>query len=310
MIPDIALGLAAAFVAATTLVLVGQSYVAERRQVHRSLRSIRTIDLAGSDLRASQLAVPVTARVLLPGVIRLGRGLRRFTPASVLERLDLQLRTAGSPEGWDAERFLAAKIVALGALLVGSVATTSALGLGATRTLPIVMFATAIGYYVPEWIIRSQAEKRQALIQRHLPDALDLLSITVEAGLGFDAAVQRVSRQVDGPLGQEFHRVVQEMQLGKSRADALRDLSERTTVSELRSFVLAMVQADIFGIPIAHVLAVQADELRTKRRQRAEEKAQKIPVKILGPLLIGIFPALMILIIGPAAIQIKDTLLR
>ncbi|MBW3620980.1 MAG: type II secretion system F family protein, partial [Actinobacteria bacterium] len=301
---EITLGLAAAFVAAVTLVLVGHAVVAERRQVHRSLRSIRTIDLAGADLRASQLAAPMASRVLMPGMLRVGRGLRRFTPGSVLTRLDHQLQTAGSPAGWDAERFLAAKVVSLAGLFVGSIAITSMLQLGATRTVPIIGFATAVGYYVPEWVIRSQSEKRQALIQRHLPDALDLLSITVEAGLGFDAAVQRVSRQIEGPLGQEFHRVVQEMQLGKSRADALRDLSERTTVPELRSFVLAMVQADIFGIPIAHVLKVQADELRMKRRQRAEEKAQKIPVKILGPLLIGIFPALMITIIGPGAIQI------
>lgn len=307
---DIALGLTAAFIAAATLMLVGQSYVAERRQVHRSLRSIRIIDLPGTDLRASQLAAPLASRVLVPSVVRLGRGLRRLTPASVLDRLSSQLQIAGSPAGWDAERFLAAKVISLAGLLLGSLAVTALLELGTTRRLPIIAFATAVGYYVPEWIIRSQAEKRQQLIQRHLPDALDLLSITVEAGLGFDAAVQRVSRQIDGPLGQEFHRVVQEMQLGKGRADALRDLSERTTVPELRSFVLAMVQADIFGIPIANVLKVQASELRLKRRQRAEEMAQKIPVKILGPLLIGIFPALMIVIIGPGAIQIRESILR
>jgi tight adherence protein C len=308
--PTMALGLAAAFGTALTVVLVSQSYFAERRQVNRSLRALRAVDIAGSDHRAAQLAAPVTTRVLLPGLFRVGRGLRRFTPASVLDRLDTLLKTAGSPAGWDAERLLAYKVVMSGGLLFAGATLTAALGLGLARSLPITAFAAALGYYLPEWLLRSQADKRQALIQRHLPDALDLLSITVEAGLGFDAAVQRVSRQVEGPLGQEFHRVVQEMQLGKSRADALRDLGDRTTVPELRGFVLAMVQADIFGIPIANVLAVQARELRIKRRQRAEERAQKIPVKILGPLLIGIFPALMILIMGPAAIQIRDTLLR
>jgi tight adherence protein C len=308
--PTIAIGLLTAFAATVLLLLATASYTAERRQVLRSLRTIRTSDVHGADFRAAQLAVPVTTRIMLPGVRRVGRGLRRFTPVSVIERLDQELQTAGSPDGWDGERFLAAKVLALGGVLAASVALTSILGLGLARGVPIIGFAAAMGYYLPEWMIRSQAGKRQAMMQRHLPDALDLLSITVEAGLGFDAALQRVSRQVEGPLGQEFHRIVQEMQLGKSRSDALRDLSDRTTVPELRSFVFAMVQADVFGIPIANVLAVQAREMRIKRRQRAEERAQKIPVKILGPLLLGIFPALMIIIIGPGAIQIRDTILR
>lgn len=308
--PTITIGLAAAFAGCLVLLLVAQDYLAERRQINRSLRTMRSFEISGVDYRAQQLAAPAMSRLLVPGVVRLGRGLRRLTPMSVLERLDTQLKTAGSPAGWDAERFLAYKlIVGIGLVLAGIGVTTIA-RLGFLRGAIITVFAAAIGYYIPEWFIRSQSDKRQALIQRHLPDSLDLLSITVAAGLGFDAALQRVSRQVGGPLGQEFHRVVQEMQLGKGRSDALRDLSGRTTISELRSFVLAMVQADIFGIPVADVLHVQARELRIKRRQRAEEQAQKVPVKILFPLLFGIFPMLMIVIVGPAAIQIRDSLLR
>jgi tight adherence protein C len=135
------------------------------------------------------------------------------------------------------------------------------------------------------------------------------MSITVEAGLGFDAAMERVAREMEGPLGEELIRVVQEMRLGKSRADALRDLGSRSSVDELKSFVLAMVQADIFGISIARVLHVQAAELRIKRRQRAEEQAQKLPVKIIFPLILCIFPALFIVLLGPAAIQIYESLL-
>ena len=161
-----------------------------------------------------------------------------------------------------------------------------------------------IGYYLPEWVLRSRSGKRQGAMRRALPDALDLLSITVEAGLGFDAAVSRVSKQAGGPLGEELYRVLQEMQIGKSRADALRDLGERTTIPELKSFVLAMIQADIFGISIAKVLHVQANEMRVKRRQRAEEKAQKVPVKIVFPLLTCIFPSLLVVLLGPAAISI------
>ena len=308
--PIIVIGLLAGFAASLLVALAAQDYVTERRQVYRSLRTMRSIDVAGADFRTRELAAPVATRVFLPGLIRVGRGLRRFTPGSVLERLDSQLKVAGSPAGWDAERFLAAKLIGAVGLVMATITIGSIAELGLIRTVVLTAFAGALGYYIPEWVIRSQADKRQGLIQRHLPDSLDLLSITVEAGLGFDAALQRVGRQIHGPLGQEFHRIVQEMQLGKSRSDALRDLSDRTTVPELRSFVLAMVQADIFGIPIANVLHIQAKELRIKRRQRAEEKAQKIPVKILGPLLLGIFPMLMIIIIGPGVIQIRDAIFR
>ena len=143
------------------------------------------------------------------------------------------------------------------------------------RGLLLMLFGVYLGWYFPEWVLRSKSGKRQGTMRRSLPDALDLLSITVEAGLGFDAALARVARQEGGPLGEELHRVLQEMQLGKSRADALRDLGDRTSIPEFKSFVLAMIQADIFGISIAKVLHVQAAEMRTKRRQRAEEQAQK-----------------------------------
>jgi tight adherence protein C len=167
-----------------------------------------------------------------------------------------------------------------------------------------------LGYYVPEWTLRKKSGARQNAIRVALPDALDLLSITVEAGLGFDAAVSRVAKQAKGPLGEEFHRMLQEMQIGKPRADALRDLGARSTLPELQSFVLAMVQADAFGIAISKVLHVQADELRMRRRQNAEEKAQKVPVKIIFPLITCIFPALFVVVLGPAAITISHSLLH
>ncbi len=136
---------------------------------------------------------------------------------------------------------------------------------------------------------------------RALPDSMDLLTISVEAGLGFDAALSQVSRNTDGPLAGEYFRVLQEMQIGKSRAEAFRALADRTTVPELRQFVSSLVQADQFGIPIARVLREQSQELRVKRRQVAEEKAQKVPVKIMVPLVLFIFPVLFIVILGPAA---------
>ena len=135
-----------------------------------------------------------------------------------------------------------------------------------------------------------------------LPDALDLLTISVEAGLGFDAALAQVARNTEGPLADEFFRVLQEMQIGLGRAEAFRALTERTNVPDLRNFVTAMIQADVFGIPVANVLRVQAKEMRIKRLQRAEEKAQKVPVKILFPLIFFILPCLFIIVMGPGAI--------
>jgi tight adherence protein C len=141
-------------------------------------------------------------------------------------------------------------------------------------------------------------------MRKTFPDALDLLTISVEAGLGFDAALAHVARNIEPPLSDEFARVLQEMQIGLGRAGALRALGERTTLEEMRGFVSAMVQADAFGIPIGKVLRVQSAEIRVKRRQRAEEQAQKLPVKILMPLIFFILPCLFIVVLGPAALSI------
>ena len=149
---------------------------------------------------------------------------------------------------------------------------------------------------------------RTERLRRELPDALDLMTISVEAGLSFDAALAQVARNTTGPMAEEFFRVLQEMQIGWGRAEAMRALSDRTDLPELRAFVLAMIQADAFGIPVANVLRIQADEMRVKRSQRAEEAAQKVPVKILFPLIFCIMPALFVVIMGPAAIQIFTSL--
>lgn len=302
-------GLGAAFLAVTLLLAAVASGMAQRRQVYRSLRAMRTSEVAPTDVRRQQLAVPALSRVFVPALRRVGAGVRRFTPVSVIQRLDDELVYAGSPAGWDGERMLATKVAVSAVLFVGGLALPGLTGSGALRGLILGPLLAVVGYYLPEWILRSRSSARQYRIQRALPDALDLLSITVAAGLAFDAALERVAREMGGPLGDEMVRVVQEMRLGKGRSDALRDLAGRSTVDELKSFVLAMVQADIFGISVARVLSVQAQELRTKRRQRAEEQAQKLPVKIIFPLLFCIFPALFVVILGPAAIRIYDTMI-
>ena len=306
----VTVGVLLAFGAMLLAFIALQDFVLERRQVFKALRSVRAIELTPTDVRRRELAIPFYQRALVPALKRFGSLSRKFTPASVTERLSKELVYAGTPVGWDAERVLAMKLLGAAVftglgLLLGRMAAFSPF-----RTMVLMLFFAYIGYYLPEWILRSKSGARQKAMQRALPDALDLLSITVEAGLGFDAAVARVARQAGGPLGEELHRVLQEMQIGKSRADALRDLADRTSIPELKSFVLAMVQADIFGISVAKVLQVQAREMRIKRRQRAEEQAQKVPVKIVFPLILCIFPSLFIVLLGPAIITIYQNILK
>jgi tight adherence protein C len=173
-------------------------------------------------------------------------------------------------------------------------------------TLVLVILAALGGYQAPNFYLYQRGYNRKEQLQRDLPDAIDLLTISVESGLGFDQAVQQVARNTEGPLADEFARMLQEMQIGRSRSSALRQLGERTDLPELRAFVSAMVQADAFGIPVGQVLRVQSSEIRVKRRQWAEEKAQKVPVKILIPMIFCILPCLFLAVLGPAGITIYD----
>lgn len=304
------IGILLFFGAATIGLLTLHGVVLERHQVFKSLRNVRTIELRPTDVRSQELALPFAQRVLVPALRWIGGLGRRFAPSGVLERLGKELAYAGSPAGWDAERVFAAKMLGIAGLAVGGGVLARIGGLAAAKIVLLTPILAVLGYYLPEWVLRSKSGRRQQMLQRALPDALDLLSITVEAGLGFDAALARVARSAGGPLGEEFHRVLQEMQIGKSRAEALRDLGERSTVPELRSFVLAMVQADVFGISVGKVLHVQAAEMRLKRRQRAEEKAQKVPVKIIFPLIACIFPSLFVVLLGPAAMAVRSSLFK
>ena len=305
------IGLFAGFAAIVVAVVTISDGVLERQRTYKMLREVRTIEIAPSDIRRRELAVPFLQRAIMPALRGSGKFVQRLTPAGVLERLRKEVVYAGSPPGWDAERILAMKVLTTVGGVIGLFVLGKYVGkLGNFQVIVLVLLGLFIGYYLPEWLLRSKSGKRQGQMQRALPDALDLLSITVEAGLGFDAAMARVARQAGGPLGEEMHRVLQEMQLGKSRAEALRDFGERSSVPELKSFVLAMVQADIFGVSIAKVLHVQANEMRIKRRQRAEEQAQKVPVKIIFPLILCIFPSLFVVLLGPAAITIYRNIIH
>jgi tight adherence protein C len=267
--------------------------------VARTLAALETVTL----LPAPSSVAPV--RSGLSGTTQLQAGLRQLTRRLSSQRtgsrLQLLLDKAGNPRGWTVERLQALKglgLIGLGAFggLIGS-------GSGA-RLILFALVAGAAGFCLPDVFVYNQGVKRQEQIQKTLPDALDLLTVSVEAGLGFDAALSQVARNTEGPIASEFVRVLQEMQIGKARREALRGLGERTTVPDLKAFASAIVQADTLGIPIANVLREQAREMRLKRQQRAEEQAQKVTVKIMIPVVLCILPSLLIVVVGPGAISI------
>jgi tight adherence protein C len=254
-------------------------------------------------VREDELAKPLAQRTVGPVVIGLGNFLKRFTPVGYLEKKERKLMLAGYPGNLDAPAFIVIKLLTTA---VGLVAAFFIQDFGADALQRVVLFVMPIvlGFFGPDaWLQRKVDERRQAML-RALPDILDLLVISVEAGLGFDSALARVVGTVPGPLSEEFFRMLQETRVGVSRRDAMRHMMERTDFDELRSFLLAMIQAEAFGVTIARVLRVQADEMRVRRRQKAQEKAFAAPVKLVFPLVFCIFPSLFIVLLGPAAIQI------
>ncbi|HWL36270.1 MAG TPA: type II secretion system F family protein [Frankiaceae bacterium] len=297
------LGLGALFAALTVALGTIGVVTSERAQVGRSLAAVRAMQSAPDSLRKE--ADPAFAdRVVRPMLHRFAGLGRRLAPGGQNERLRHKLELAGSPPRWDPERVLAFKGLGLVGLGVTGLAVPLLLGLSPLTAIGVAVVLGLAGYFAPDLGLYQMAYDRSEKIQRTLPDALDLLTISVEAGLGFDAALAQVARNTEGPLADEFFRVLQEMQIGLGRAEAFRALTERTNVADLRNFVTAMIQADVFGIPVANVLRVQAREMRIKRMQRAEEQAQKVPVKILFPLIFCILPALFVVVIGPAGITI------
>jgi tight adherence protein C len=291
--------------AAVVLALPATGGAPSRGGVAASLASIRALDLpVATDASAGPPPPePFAQRVIAPlGDRFLSLG-RRLTRAGAAERIQHRLDVAGNPAGWDVQRIIGVK--ALGLVVLGAVTFLygEASGLSPLMLVLITGAVGALGFLLPDILVYNAGTKRETLMKRALPDALDLLTISVEAGLGFEAAVLKVAQNTVGPLAQEFSRLLQEMQIGTGRADAMRAMADRSTMKELRSFCLAMVQADQLGVPIGGVLRIQSREMRVKRRQSAEERAQQVPVKIMVPLVLFVLPCLFIVVIGPAAIQ-------
>jgi tight adherence protein C len=274
--------------------------------VDRSVALVQALTNAPKEL-TKEYDESFADRIMAPLQGRASSLARRLSGSDAPERIRKRLDVAGNPIGWTVERVQAGKVIGAIVLFLVSAALTSLMGTSLGLRLILMAVATLVGWFGPNLYLYQKVYDRSKRMQRDLPDAIDLMTISVESGLAFDAAVQQVARNTEGPLADEFSRVLREMQIGQGRAQALRGLADRTEVDDVKSFVTAMVQADSFGIPIANVLRIQSSEIRTKRRQRAEEQAQKVPVKITVPLIFCILPTLFIAVMGPAVIHIMDS---
>lgn len=251
-----------------------------------------------------ELSLPITDRIFVPILRNIGDFVNRLAPQSTLERTARQLELAGSPRNISAAEFWAMRGLAtvfLGGLFFVIMVQS---GAEASQRILYTLIFAALGFFLPQLWLRSVINRRQDAIIKKLPDALDLMTICVDAGLTFDGAMAKVDDKWDDALAQEFGRVIYEMQLGKSRRQALRDMTDRMDVADVTSFVASVLQADQLGVSIGKVLRIQAEQMRVRRRQRAEEKAQQAPIKMLFPLVFLIFPAMFIVLLGPAGFQI------
>jgi tight adherence protein C len=257
---------------------------------------------------AIRLKEPIATRLLRPVAAALGEKIAGLVPRQRAEKLRHRLLIAGVSARVGPEEFVVMQSVGAGAGVLLGLALSEASGYHGFGMLRLVVVLAAMGTFAPVAWLRRKQDERQGWMKRDLPDVLDLLAISVEAGLGFEAAVEVVTQHFDTPLAVELGRTLQEMELGLPRREALQNLKRRTEVPELSNFVLILVQADALGMPIGRVLRTQAVEMRLKRRQWAREKAARLPVKIMLPLTVFILPALFVVILGPAGMSIAKNL--
>ena len=252
-----------------------------------------------------ELSMPITDRIFVPIIRRISEFLVRLTPQTTQERTTRLLELAGNPYNMSAAAFMVLRIAATVGFAVLTYAAMSRLSdASLSRRILYTVGALILGYFLPVLWLRALIDRRKEAIIKKLPDALDLMTICVDAGLTFNAAMQKVAEKWDDPLSREFGRVMYEMQLGKSRRQALRDMSDRIDVADVTSFVAAILQAEQLGVGIGRVLRIQSEQMRVRRRQRAEEKAQQAPVKMVIPMVFLIFPSILVVLLGPAIFQV------
>ncbi len=284
--------------------LLTMSVVVERSEVRESLRRLEGYQI--QDVRDQEMLAPIGERVFAPFLGGLSGIAQRFTPNGYREQVAHKLTLAGTPRNMTVDQILVFKFLGLMSGLLWVPLIFAGLGLGGLFGFAVVVVLWGVCFMGADVFLSRAIEARQHDIAVQLPDVLDLLTISVEAGLGFEQALERTTTAVPGPLSDEFRRMLRETRYGASRAEALRAMDERADVPELRTFIMAMLQADTFGVSISRMLRSQADEMRIRRRLRAQEQAQKAPVKMLFPLVFCIFPSIFVVILGPAMISLMQ----
>lgn len=277
-----------------------QAAVIEQRMAEFALRPKRLEEL--------ELSRPFVDRIVKPMLSAMIKGMSRFTPRSNLERVRQNLEQAGNPNNWQPLDFMGVRGLAAVSLCGVTVAMMLLTRQELQKLLMYPAVMLVVGYMLPGIWLGQKIKRRKKGILKSLPDAIDMLSVSVEAGLGFDQALQRVATKWDNELSWEFQRSLQEMRVGKSRRETLRELAARTGVDDLSTFIMAVLMADQLGVSITQVLRIQAGQLRQRRRQRAEVEAHKAPIKMLFPMVFLIFPAIWVIILGPAVPQVMKSL--
>ncbi len=295
---------------AITLVVVGMRTSQKENPLDERLAEFAARGETAS-LEEIELSQPLSERVIIPLAKRFGDFVTRFTPQNALQSTARKLELAGNPKFLEPATFWALRILAAVAIAgfllfifsIGSISWS-----WGRKVLVLAVFV-GLGFYVPEMLLTSRIQRRQKAIRRAMPDALDLLTICVEAGLGFDGAMQKVFIKWDNELSRAFGRAIREIQLGKLRREALRDMSDRIGLTEMTSFVAAVIQSEQLGVSMSKVLRIQADQMRIKRRQYAEELAHQAPIKMLIPMALLIFPSICIVLMTPALLMMMSSTL-
>jgi tight adherence protein C len=295
-------------IGAATLVIVGIRTASREQENDPLMERLAEFTERGDvvSLEELELSQPFSERVIVPMLQSIGEFSTRFTPQKVVEETEKKMELAGNPIRMDAATFLASRFVVSvvfgGFLILIFVVSPRTWGIG-SMVLVVILF-TVLGFAFPQLWLQSKINGRQREIRKAMPDAMDLLTVCVEAGLGFDAAMSKVAEKWENQLSMAFARSIREVQLGKTRRETLRDMADRIGLGEMTSFVAAIIQSEMLGVSLAKVLRIQSDQMRMKRRQFAEEEAHKAPIKMLLPMGLLIFPSIMIILMVPAVFQI------
>ncbi|HLF28812.1 MAG TPA: type II secretion system F family protein [Anaerolineae bacterium] len=304
--PFLGIGVVVVMVLAVVLIVIGFSARDPKESLQARLAEYSSREQAVT-LEEIEMSMPFSERIIAPMVRSVAEFVQRFTPERTLEATRHKLDLAGNPQNWSPAEFFGLRALAMVVLggLIFLVLTVANAEIG-MRLLMTVVFA-ALGFFLPALWLGSKIRSRQNNIVKSLPDALDLLTVCVDAGLAFDQAIKKVTEKWNNELSHAFARLLQEIQLGRLRREAMRDMANRMEVTDVTSFVAAIIQAETLGVSISKILRIQSDQMRMRRRQRAEEKAHQASIKMLIPMVFLIFPSIWVVLLGPAILQAIST---